>query len=186
MSARRVNATAGLFVFIFIALSCRTAYLMLSDENKNRSNLAILARGSFGFHHLIEHAAYLKGITDNIENVPLGKIREALEQTSHLIDLANRDIEVQSDAWASIKGSMNNDAKAYAELQKSIAAAQSAQANEIVRLQALLDEARSGVGWSYTWNTIVSILIGVLISVVATALQEPIKELIKSRFQKGS
>jgi hypothetical protein len=127
---------------------------------------------------LEEQTKRIEQVSAHVEDYRLKDITELLSDTARLASYANREIKAQSDAWLEIKQSASVDAKAYQELQRSLAATNQLQAQEISRLHDVLGKAER----PSAFNSVVSLIATFFLGVVTSILGDYLKRKFSARF----
>lgn len=168
MTERRHRIILVIVTLLFLGFVVRIAVLTIGSDNQEKANLGVMTRSPYSLERLNVHATELARMTENIEDYSFGEIRRAIDETTNLVILTDREIEAQYNAWLNVKATIDSDSEYYNRLQAQLSQAQKMQNAEIMRLQTLLREAGEPSLYSSVLELLFTFVVGVFSSLAAT------------------
>lgn len=162
----------GLSIFLLVVVAglvYRTSTLMLGEENREKVNLVLMNRAPLSLQKLNEHAKKLESMTADIEQYSFAGIRGAIEETTHLVTLTNRELKAQYDAWLEIQTRIKSDAGSFYRLRDQLDEIQNLQDQQILDLKRMLEAAEKPSVVDDFINLSLTFLLGVFSSLLASA-----------------
>ncbi len=171
---RRILQLGAAFIFILLILLWKTAYLSLSTNNRNNTNLALMTRTPPSLAKLEDQSKLINEMSHHIGDYRLKDITDLLSDTATIATDVNLEFKAELDAWTKINANAATDAQAYRDLQSNVAATSQLQAKEIDRLHEVLVKAeKPSLIYSIAW-LFFSFVIGVLTSITADKLKDKV------------
>ena len=151
------------------ALVYRSSVLMFGQENKDKINLVLMNREPKSLQKLNDHAGKLEAMTTNIEEYSFFDIRTAIQETTNLVTLTNRELEAQYDAWVDIQDRIKNDSGSYYKLRNQLNDIQNLQDRQILELKKMLEQAEKPSIVDDFISLSLTFMLGILSSLLASA-----------------
>lgn len=180
---RRIIALGAVLTVVLALILWRSAYLSLSDANRNRTNFVLMTRTPISLTRLEHQSKLINEMSRHIGDYRLKDIVGLLSDTANMASNANLELKAQFDAWMEINKRTAADAEVYRDMQRSLVATSQLQAKEIDRLHAVLDDAaKPELLYSIMW-LIFSFFGGIITSITADKVKGRVNVAIGSLVQ---
>ena len=171
---RRILKLSSGLILILVLILWKSAYLALSNENRNNTNYALMTRTPLSLVRLEDQSKLINEMSRHIDDYKLKDIIGLLSDTANIASNANLELKAKFDAWGKINVSAAADAKTYREIQRNVAATSELQSREIDRLRDVLAKAeKPTLLFSAMW-LVLSFFGGVATSITADKLKDKI------------
>lgn len=181
---RRLLILSCALIVILCLILWKSAYLSLSADSQNNTNLALMTRTPLSLSRLEKQSKLINEVSHHIGDYRLKDIIRLLSDTANIASDANLELKAKFEAWQKINESAAVDAKSFRDLQQNVAMTSQLQAQEIDRLHAVLAKAeKPSLLYSIMW-LVFSFLGGVVTSITADKVKDRVNWAIKVIFQK--
>ncbi|MHB1273787.1 MAG: hypothetical protein ACYCZD_13665 [Rhodanobacter sp.] len=182
---RRILILSCALIVILCFILWKSAYLSLSANSQNNTNLALMTRTPLSLSRLEKQSKLINKVSHHIGDYRLKDIIGLLSDTANIASDANLELKAKFEAWEKINESASVDAKAYRDIQRNIAVTSQLQAQEIDRLHAVLAKAdKPTLLYSIMW-LVFSFFGGVVTSITADKVKDRVNLAIKWIFRKN-
>lgn len=176
---RRILKLSAVLMLILFLILWRSAYLALSDDNRNNTNFALMVGTPLSLARLEDQSRLINTMSRHIGDYKLRDIMGLLSDTANIASNANLELKAKFEAWGKINESAAADAKTYRDIQRNVAATSELQAKEIDRLHQVLAKAeKPSLVFSVMW-VVFSFIGGVATSITADKLKDRVNIVVE-------
>lgn len=160
----------SLLVFCFISLAGYALYLTTNPLNQLRAHMMTANQPLDALSALIQQSDRLDQLSKNIENISIALLKQELDRSVMLANLAAKEFDAQSKSWSEMRGKIKQDNSTYDALRMELAELEKIQKDQIVRFKQVISEAERPSILADIRDLFLTFILGVLSSLIASSL----------------
>jgi hypothetical protein len=124
----------------------------------------------------------LNEISNNIDSYSIQEIKSALKNTALLVNLSNKELNSQYEAWLSIKGVMEKDRKVFDKIRNEINNVEGMKEKQVLAVQEIIERNKNENVIGSFFTGITTFFLGVISSILGTIILKKYNKQISNLF----
>ncbi len=166
----RLKVMVTIIIAMGVGIIYRVYNITFNPEYTVKANLQWMAREPRTLELLNDHLKNLNNISENIDSYSIKDIKKSVKDTLVLVNLSNKELNSQYEAWLSIKGTMENDRAIFDKMRNDMNNIKEIKTEQVLAIKGAIDKAYAPSFMDHIFTHIITFILGIFSSIFATIL----------------